>query len=51
MDYEQMYKEASIKMRLFFKKYKGMTISEDGQMYKDLIEIFPEIKDKKDYIR
>ena len=38
MDYEKMYKEAVIKMRLFFKKYNGLVISEDGTMYKDLLE-------------
>ena len=43
MDYEKMYKEAVIKMRLFFKKYNGLVISEDGTMYKDLLEIFPDI--------
>lgn len=43
IDYEKMYKEAVIKMRLFFKKYNGLVISEDGTMYKDLLEIFPDI--------
>ena len=51
VDYEKMYKQAGMKMRLFFKKYKGMTISEDGQMYKDLCEIFPELVDDDERIR
>ena len=48
MDYEKKYKESMDKMSKFLAKHDGFTISKDGEMYKELSEIFPELKESED---
>lgn len=48
MDYEKKYKESMTKMSTFLAKHDGFTISKDGEMYKELSEIFPELKESED---
>jgi len=47
-DYKKKYDEKVEKMRDFIKKYDGTIFSKDGEMYKDLIEAFPELKESED---
>lgn len=48
MDYEKKYKESMAKMTAFLKKHDGFTISSDGEMYKELQGIFPELAESED---
>lgn len=48
MDYEKKYKEAMTKMSAFLIKHDGFTISKDGEMYKELSDVFPELAESED---
>ena len=48
MDYEKKFKESMAKMSAFLAKHNGFTISKDGEMYKELSEIFPELAESDD---
>ena len=50
MDWKEEYKKAEARMTAFLNKHNGFTISEDGEMFKELSQIFrheEEIEDEK----
>ena len=48
MDYEKKYNESMAKMAAFLKKHDGLTISSDGEIYKELQGIFSELTESED---
>lgn len=48
IDYKALYEQSKSRMSEFLNKYCGKTFSEDGTMYKDIIEVFPELKESED---